>query len=959
MFFVSPDQLQSTSIARETVRTLADLPRSELEEIFFPPQLRPQYFPDWSIPQMLEYLGGLRNVEGRIVHEEFSDDEQHGELRRLGRSVFSSSDLALIEKVAEQAARAHEGQFRKRSGASYFTEHVLRVVQFTVDAAINYENACFVAGIEEDDRALRLDVSILIAALLHDVVEDSDVGQNQLELVLSESEQGRKGAYLAAFLAKHDWRKYPGNPETDKKNMKEQAELFYYNRLSKAPLAAVLIKVCDRLANLSSDWVTPGDDFPKYALETQRPFSYLFARLVAALPEGGVMRELQEQFDSLLSHIVETSPHSARASEVLLRERECSAFEQEFLSPDFDYDAVRYQTTEMVRGLIPGMERAIAEILEIPDPESRKAWTRSLVAPLESILREQEQSEAVRVLRMNVLGDASQDVISSLAENPLTIRLLLPKLVSNIVTFGDSNAASQVSQWGTTWLTAITNALTQVREIGLLESSLPLREDLVLGDSNRIIARDVDHMRLELIRSLNSGNLVDNLALEGLKRKFFHAQHISLRADLSQILVSSLRGNAANSSIAEDVVHSGSNISSLAGLPSSSVQPNDLFLELFEKVRNYADGLRETYGRLNSRANNTTTQGFSPFFSLLRSGEHIHFDKKSTLYDVIQGLRAVVPLWRSSTGTKGLPVTVSIESPQSIQRALSREEARADRPFFEVLDQLADFIWGDDPLRRIEVVSLLQQSRKKSPIDSSILRSAREVSFHDLISDGDYYLSAGKGDLIASFYRWYPGGNVLNRGRMTRPLYFSGRIRTETLVPDGFVKLVADVDTPLETKPEAQLCQAPGIRQYRITLVTRSVEEALALSQECLSKEVLEFKGEPPIRLIVSDFGASLERLASGGGERYCWLVNDEILIEFRIHDQQLVEDEQRRFNKELEDRARAVTAPSSSQDSCDLWMPYVRSFAAALFRGEQPELKTNPYLRVVKPNGLRRLLPV
>lgn len=941
MFFVSPEQLQSTSLAREAARAVANLSRTELEQLVLPTHLRSQYFPNWSTPQMLEYLSGLRNIGGRIFYVEPSDDEQQENLWRQGNPIFSSSDLDLIEKVAEQAARAHQGQFRKRSGASYYAEHVLRVVQFTVEAAINYENACFEEGIPEEKRALRLDVPLVIAALLHDVEEDSSVSQNQLELVLSGSEQGKQGAYLAAFLAKHDWRKYPGNPETDKRSMKEQAELFYYNRLSKAPLPAVLIKVCDRMANLTSDLVTPGDDFPSYALETQRPFSYLFARLVAALPEGGVMRELQAQFDSLLSLIVETSPHFEKAMEALLKERERSAFEQEFLSPEFDYDAVRYQTTEMIRGLIPGMERAVADILEIPDPESRKAWTKILVTPLEAILRAQEQSEAVQVLKMNVLAEASHDVISDLAENPLTIRLLLPKLVSSIVTFGDSNAASQVSQWGETWLTEITSALTQLKEIGILEPTLLLREDLVLNESKRIIARDIDSLRLEFIRSLNSKSLVNNPALGNIKTDFFNAQGTLFHQDLSQMLIDS---------IGEHQSHPCANTSSPGSLSSSSFQPNEQFLELLAKVNAYADGLRKIYARLSSREIETSRQAFAPFLSLLRPGEYLHFGKDSTLYDVIQGLRSVVPLWRSNAGGRNTPVTVSFDNPRSIQQSLSHEEALADRPFFEVLAQLADFIWGEDPSREIRVVSLLQQSRKGSSRDLSIIRSTRKVTFKDLISDGDYHLSAGKGDLIASFYRWYPGENLLNTRSVTPPLYFSGRVRTETLVPDGFVKLVAAVNTPLDKKPETLLCRAPGIRQYRITMVTQSVEEARALTQECLSNEVLEFGGHPPIRLVVSDFGASLERLASGGGERYCWLVNDGILIEFRIHDQQLVDDEQRRFNKELEERAKSVITSSLHEDSCDLWMPYVRSLATALFRGEQPELKPNSYLKVARP---------
>jgi HD domain len=942
---MSSYQLQSTLLARETVRTIAGSSPSEFENLFFPPQLRQYYFPEWSIPEMQSYLGGLRRAEGRIVTTELNDNEIPESWQREGIPVFSPSDLNLIKSVAEQAARAHDGQVRKRSGASYFSEHVLRVVQFTVEAAIRYENACADLGVGEKDRYVRLNVPLILAALLHDVVEDSQVSQNQLERVVSGSEDGKRGAHLAAFLTKHDWRRYPGDPETDKKSMKEQAELFYYNRLSKAPLEAVLIKVCDRMANLSSDWVTPNDDFPTYALETQRPFSYLCARLVAALPEGGVMRELQEQFDSLLLRIVETSLHSERAVEALLKEREISVFEQGFLDPEFDYDAVRYQTTEMVRGLIPEMERAIAEILEVRDPESREVWTRILVFPLNLILQEQERSEAVRVLKMNVLTEACHSVVSDLAENPLTIRLLLPKLVSSIVTFGDSDAASRVNQWGKQWLTAITNALTQLREIGLLESSLLQlhKGESVSGDTNRIVG-DLDLIRLKLIRSFNSIYVMrERQALESLERNFLGTQHNSFRSDLSQILLLSLLGTARTSSVSEQNNINFNDPSSEISV-SKSFEPNREFLELLDCVKAYADGLREIYSNLNSQATSTVNHTTAPFFTSLWPGEQIHFNRDATLYDVIQGLRTFVPLWRSHSRGKNLPVTVSIESPEAIQRSLSCEEASADQPFFEVLRQLTNLIWVGG-MEKIEVVSLLQQPGK------GISRETQQITFDDLTKTGDYHLSSGGGNLVASFYRWYPAERVSNGNGITPPLYFSGRIRMESLVPDSFVKLVAATDIPLEAKPEILLCKAPGIRQYRITMVTDSVDEARALTQRYLSDEVLEFKGDPPIKLLVSDFGASLEPLATGGGERYYWLVNNEIIIEFRIHDQRLVKDEERRFNEELEERARSVQADR------DPWMPYVRSFAAAILQGKQPELEPNPYLRVVGPLW-KKLLP-
>ena len=75
------------------------------------------------------------------------------------RKYHPSDDISLIEKAYEIARTAHEGQLRK-SGEPYII-HPLYV-------------AIILAGLE-------LDKETLAAALLHDVVEDTDITYEEIE----------------------------------------------------------------------------------------------------------------------------------------------------------------------------------------------------------------------------------------------------------------------------------------------------------------------------------------------------------------------------------------------------------------------------------------------------------------------------------------------------------------------------------------------------------------------------------------------------------------------------------------------------------------------------------------------------------------------------------------------------------------------------------------------------------
>ena len=69
------------------------------------------------------------------------------------RGLHPKADLKLVQRAYEVAEKAHDGQFRK-SGDPYIT-HPLAVATILAD--------------------LGMDTTTLVAALLHDTVEDTDV----------------------------------------------------------------------------------------------------------------------------------------------------------------------------------------------------------------------------------------------------------------------------------------------------------------------------------------------------------------------------------------------------------------------------------------------------------------------------------------------------------------------------------------------------------------------------------------------------------------------------------------------------------------------------------------------------------------------------------------------------------------------------------------------------------------
>ena len=157
-----------------------------------------------------------------------------------------AADTGLIERAYLLAAKSHDGQTRK-SGDPYFVHPVS------------------VAGIIAD---MKLDVASVCAALLHDVVEDSEVSSAEIA-----AEFGKEIAFLVDGVTKL------GNINFASK-ADRQAESFRKMVVAMArDIRVLLVKLADRLDNMRTLEFMKSDSQERIARETLEIYAPLAARL--------------------------------------------------------------------------------------------------------------------------------------------------------------------------------------------------------------------------------------------------------------------------------------------------------------------------------------------------------------------------------------------------------------------------------------------------------------------------------------------------------------------------------------------------------------------------------------------------------------------------------------------------------------------------------------------------------
>ncbi len=206
-------------------------------------------------------------------------------------------DRFLVEKALDTADRAHHGQMRA-SGALYVT-HPIQVARILVDLLRR-----------------RTDAEVIIAALLHDVVEDN----RQIKLGDLEKEFGSIVAQLVDGVTK-----IGGLPMLS--DELEQSENFRKMLLSMAKdVRVILIKLADRLHNMRTlEFLREKERREAIARETREIYAPLSHRL-------GIARFKWELEDLAFKHL---DPESYRliASQVNTKRREREAAIDEVIQP--------------------------------------------------------------------------------------------------------------------------------------------------------------------------------------------------------------------------------------------------------------------------------------------------------------------------------------------------------------------------------------------------------------------------------------------------------------------------------------------------------------------------------------------------------------------------------------------------------------------------------------------------
>jgi RelA/SpoT family (p)ppGpp synthetase len=184
-------------------------------------------------------------------------EADYARLRKAVADYLKKSDLERLDEAYRFAARAHSGQLRI-SGEPYISHPVA------------------VAGILGD---WRLDSQALMAALLHDVMEDTDITKQEIG-----ENFGRVAANLVDGVSKLDQIEFQSQEDAQAENFRKM--LLAMSR----DVRVILIKLADRLHNMRTlDAVAPAKR-RRVARETLE----IYAPIANRLGLNHLYRELQE-----------------------------------------------------------------------------------------------------------------------------------------------------------------------------------------------------------------------------------------------------------------------------------------------------------------------------------------------------------------------------------------------------------------------------------------------------------------------------------------------------------------------------------------------------------------------------------------------------------------------------------------------------------------------------------------
>jgi len=194
---------------------------------------------------------------GLTKEEEIWIESQFDELIKVSKRLRSQDDIDLVRKAFDLANKAHS-KMRRKSGEPYFT-HPIAVAMIVASE-------------------IGLGVKSIVSALLHDVVEDTDYTQNDIETLFGPSIAGIVGGLtkIANILDK---------------DASLQVENFRRMILTMSQdIRVIFIKLADRLHNMRTLDSMPEYKQIKIASET----TYLYAPLAHRLGLYSIKTELED-----------------------------------------------------------------------------------------------------------------------------------------------------------------------------------------------------------------------------------------------------------------------------------------------------------------------------------------------------------------------------------------------------------------------------------------------------------------------------------------------------------------------------------------------------------------------------------------------------------------------------------------------------------------------------------------
>ncbi len=199
---------------------------------------------------MRDPMEGLTLVDGHAVKapEDYEDPQElYDMLIARIQKYHPSDDVSLIQKAYETATKAH-GDQRRKSGEPYMV-HPLWVAIILAD--------------------LEMDKETIAAGLLHDVVEDTDMTQEDVE-----AEFGTEIASLVDGVTKLGQLSY----SSDKLDLQAENLRKMFYAMAK-DIRVIIIKLADRLHNMRTLQYMPLEKQKEIARETMEIYSPIAQRL--------------------------------------------------------------------------------------------------------------------------------------------------------------------------------------------------------------------------------------------------------------------------------------------------------------------------------------------------------------------------------------------------------------------------------------------------------------------------------------------------------------------------------------------------------------------------------------------------------------------------------------------------------------------------------------------------------